>query len=224
MSKKTKTDLENELIATKLQIAALEKSQEQISVDLEAARTEIHRLNRSMEESQKRENIAKRELATLEDHANQSAEILLRLSRFLTRLAPVFKEKRLTLVNPVVKHLFADDMSLSAFVDEYSDDIVALLNLAPAPGPFETSLFKFRPIPTKDDFAEFDVKLMDLGPKKLNVIKVIREHLSHLSLKGAKMMSEVPSGTVIATLPFGEASSMCKALEEVGAEAKIEEK
>ena len=71
-----------------------------------------------------------------------------------------------------------------------------------------------------EEKTEFDVELTDVGAKKINVIKVIRE-ITSLGLKEAKDLVEAAPKTVKEAVSKDEAEDIKKKLEEAGAKVTI---
>lgn len=67
-----------------------------------------------------------------------------------------------------------------------------------------------------EEKTEFDVIIKDAGPKKIEVIKVIRQ-LVNLSLTEAKAMAETADAKVLAAVGKDAAMEAKKKLEEAGA-------
>ncbi|HRT68022.1 MAG TPA: ribosomal protein L7/L12, partial [Bacteroidota bacterium] len=67
---------------------------------------------------------------------------------------------------------------------------------------------------------EFSVELTEIGPNKLNVIKVIRE-LTQLGLKDAKDLVEAAPKLVKESVSKAEAEEMKKKIEETGAKVTL---
>ncbi len=88
---------------------------------------------------------------------------------------------------------------------------VAAVPGAGAPGAAEEA---------KEEKTEFDVVIKDAGPKKIQVIKVIRQ-LTNLGLKEAKQVAETPGAKVLEGVPKEEAEAAKAKLEEVGAVVEI---
>ncbi len=74
--------------------------------------------------------------------------------------------------------------------------------------------------PAVEEKTEFDVELTEIGPQKLNVIKVVRE-LTGLGLKEAKDLVEAAPKVLKEGVSKEEAESIKKKLEEVGAKVTI---
>jgi large subunit ribosomal protein L7/L12 len=71
-----------------------------------------------------------------------------------------------------------------------------------------------------EEKTEFDVLIKDAGPKKIEVIKVIRQ-LVTLSLTEAKALAETPDGKVLAAVGKDAAMDAKKRLEEAGAVIEV---
>lgn len=73
---------------------------------------------------------------------------------------------------------------------------------------------------TAEEQTEFDVILTVIGPKKINVIKVVRE-VTSLGLKEAKEVVDSAPKAVKEAVSKEEAETVKGKLEEVGATAEI---
>ena len=71
-----------------------------------------------------------------------------------------------------------------------------------------------------EEKTEFDVVIKDAGPKKIEVIKVIRT-LVNLSLTEAKALAETAGGTVLSAVGKEAAMDAKKKLEEAGATIEV---
>ena len=71
-----------------------------------------------------------------------------------------------------------------------------------------------------EEKTEFDVFIKDAGPKKIEVIKVIRQLVS-LSLTEAKTLAETADGKVLAAVGKDAAMDAKKKLEEAGAVIEV---
>ena len=71
-----------------------------------------------------------------------------------------------------------------------------------------------------EETTEFDVVLKDAGPKKIEVIKVIRQ-LTSLGLVEAKTMAETVGGKVLAAVGKDAAADAKAKLEAAGAVVEI---
>lgn len=74
--------------------------------------------------------------------------------------------------------------------------------------------------PAEEEKTEFDVILSDVGPNKIQVIKVVRE-LTQLGLKEAKDLVEAAPKAVKQGVSKQEAESIKAKLEAVGAKVEI---
>lgn len=72
----------------------------------------------------------------------------------------------------------------------------------------------------EEEQTEFTVHLTEIGPKKINVIKVVRE-VTSLGLKEAKDLVESAPSAVKEAIPKDEAEALKKKFEDVGAKAEI---
>jgi large subunit ribosomal protein L7/L12 len=71
-----------------------------------------------------------------------------------------------------------------------------------------------------EEQTEFDVILSEIGEKKINVIKVVRE-VTSLGLKEAKDLVEAAPKPIKEGVPKEEAEAIRKKFEEVGAKVEI---
>ena len=71
-----------------------------------------------------------------------------------------------------------------------------------------------------EEKTEFDVVIKDPGPKKIEVIKVIRQLVS-LSLTEAKTLAETADGKVLSAVGKDAAMDAKKKLEEAGAAVEV---
>ncbi len=71
-----------------------------------------------------------------------------------------------------------------------------------------------------EEKTEFDVVIKDPGPKKIEVIKVIRQ-LVNLSLTEAKAMAETADGKIMVAVGKDAAMDAKKKLEEAGAVIEV---
>jgi len=76
------------------------------------------------------------------------------------------------------------------------------------------------PAPVEEK-TEFNVILSEVGDKKINVIKVVRE-VTSLGLKEAKDLVESAPKPIKEGVPKDEAESIRKKFEEVGAKVQIQ--
>lgn len=71
-----------------------------------------------------------------------------------------------------------------------------------------------------EEKTEFDVVIKDAGPKKIEVIKVIRQ-LTSLALGEAKALAETPGSKVLSGVGKDAAQDAKKKLEEAGAVVEL---
>ena len=74
--------------------------------------------------------------------------------------------------------------------------------------------------PVEEEKTEFNVILKEIGDKKINVIKAVRE-VTSLGLKEAKDLVESAPATVKEAVSKDEAESIKKKFEEAGAKVEI---
>jgi large subunit ribosomal protein L7/L12 len=72
-----------------------------------------------------------------------------------------------------------------------------------------------------EEKTEFDVLIKDAGPKKIEVIKVIRQIVVGLSLTEAKALAETADGKVLSAVGKDAAMDAKKKLEEAGAVVEV---
>ncbi|MFL7890719.1 MAG: 50S ribosomal protein L7/L12 [Anaerolineales bacterium] len=72
----------------------------------------------------------------------------------------------------------------------------------------------------EEEKTEFDVVIKDAGPKKIEVIKAIRQ-LTSLGLKEAKDLAETPDGKVLEGVGKEAASDAKSKLEAAGASVEL---
>ncbi len=72
----------------------------------------------------------------------------------------------------------------------------------------------------EEEKTEFDIQLTDVGAKKINVIKVVRE-VTSLGLKEAKDLVESAPTKVKEGVSKEEAGEIVKKFEEAGAKAEL---
>ncbi len=77
------------------------------------------------------------------------------------------------------------------------------------------------PAEAAEEKTEFDVVIKDAGPKKIEVIKVIRT-LVNLSLTEAKTLAETPGSKVLSAVSKEAAMDAKKKLEEAGAVVEVQ--
>jgi large subunit ribosomal protein L7/L12 len=74
--------------------------------------------------------------------------------------------------------------------------------------------------PAVEEQTEFDVILAEIGPKKINVIKVVRE-VTSLGLKEAKDLVDGAPKAIKEGVPKEEAEQIKKKFEEAGATVEV---
>ena len=77
------------------------------------------------------------------------------------------------------------------------------------------------PAEQAEEKTEFDVVLKEVGAKKLNVIKVVREVKSGLGLKEAKDLVDNAPSTLAEGVTKDAAEELKKKFEEAGAEIEV---
>ena len=75
-------------------------------------------------------------------------------------------------------------------------------------------------VPPAEEKTTFDVILKEIGPQKIQVIKVVRS-LTDLGLKEAKALVDGAPNPVKTEIPKEEAEEVKKKLEEVGAKVEL---
>ena len=71
-----------------------------------------------------------------------------------------------------------------------------------------------------EEKSEFDVVLAEVGPSKMNVIKIVK-NLTGLGLKEAKAVVDGAPGSIKEAVPTEEAQKMKAELEEAGAKIEL---
>ncbi len=71
-----------------------------------------------------------------------------------------------------------------------------------------------------EEKTEFDVELVEHGPKKINVIKVVRSATGLGLVDAKKLVDDAPS-IIKEALPKEEAEALQKELEEAGAKVEL---
>jgi large subunit ribosomal protein L7/L12 len=75
--------------------------------------------------------------------------------------------------------------------------------------------------PVAEEKTEFSVVIKDIGEKKVQVIKTVRE-ITNLGLKEAKdLVESAPNAVVVENVPQDEANTVKAKLEEAGATVEI---
>ncbi len=91
---------------------------------------------------------------------------------------------------------------------------------AVAAGPSAAAPAAAEAAPVVEEQTEFDAVLTEVGPNKINVIKVVRE-LTGLGLKEAKAVVDEAPKAVKEGVSREEADAVAKKLEEVGAKVQV---
>jgi len=110
-------------------------------------------------------------------------------------------------------------LELAEYIKEFEDryGIKAEMAVMPAAGMVAAPAADAEEAEEKTDF---DIILKTVGPKKINVIKVVRE-VTDLGLKEAKAVVDAVPGEVKKGVSKEEAEEIKKKFEEVGAEIEI---
>jgi large subunit ribosomal protein L7/L12 len=102
---------------------------------------------------------------------------------------------------------------VKALEEKWGVSAAAPVAVAAAGGPASAA----EPVEEK---TEFDVVIKDAGPKKIEVIKVIRQ-LTSLGLGEAKTLAETAGGKVLSAVGKDAANDAKKKLEEAGASIEL---
>lgn len=105
---------------------------------------------------------------------------------------------------------------VKAFEEEFGISAAAPVAYAPVAGAPAAAA----EAPAEEEQTEFDVILAEVGDKKIQVIKVVRE-LTGLGLKEAKDLVDGAPKPVKEKVNKGEAQNIKAKLEEVGAKVEI---
>ena len=101
--------------------------------------------------------------------------------------------------------------------EKWGVSAAAAVAAGPAAGPAATTVDTPAVV---EEQTEFDAVLTEVGPNKINVIKVVRE-LTGLGLKEAKAVVDEAPKAVKEGVSREEADSVAKKLEEVGAKVQV---
>ena len=74
--------------------------------------------------------------------------------------------------------------------------------------------------PAEEEKTEFEVRIVEIGPNKINVIKAVRE-VTSLGLREVKELVESAPAAVREDAPKDEADSIKSKLEEAGAVVEV---
>ena len=89
-----------------------------------------------------------------------------------------------------------------------------------AAGPAAAAPIEAEPAPVAEEQTEFDAILSEVGPNKINVIKVVRE-LTGLGLKEAKAVVDEAPRPIKEAVSKEEAQKIADKMAEVGAKVTI---
>jgi large subunit ribosomal protein L7/L12 len=89
-----------------------------------------------------------------------------------------------------------------------------------ASGPAAAVAVEAAPVPVVEEQTEFDAVLSEVGPNKINVIKVVRE-LTGLGLKEAKAVVDEAPKAIKEAVSKEEAQRISDKMAEVGAKVTI---
>lgn len=98
--------------------------------------------------------------------------------------------------------------------------VTAAAPVAVAAGPGAAALAAAPAAPEVEEQTEFTVTLKEIGPNKINVIKVIRE-ITSLGLKEAKDLVEAAPKVVKEAVNKEEAANLKQKIEATGAVAEV---
>ena len=99
--------------------------------------------------------------------------------------------------------------------DEFGVTAAAPVAVAAAPSAGEAAA-----APAEEEKSEFEVRIVEIGPNKINVIKAVRE-VTSLGLREAKELVESAPAAVKEDAPKDEADSIKAKLEEAGAVVEV---
>jgi large subunit ribosomal protein L7/L12 len=105
---------------------------------------------------------------------------------------------------------------VKALETELGVSAAAAMPMMAAPGAASSTA-----APVAEEKTEFNVILSEVGDKKINVIKVVRE-VTSLGLKEAKDLVESAPKPIKEGVPKDEAEAIRKKFEEVGAKVAIQ--
>lgn len=99
--------------------------------------------------------------------------------------------------------------------------ISAAAPVAVAAAPAAAAAPEAAAAPAVEEKTEFTVVLKDGGPKKIQVIKVVRELIQGLGLKEAKDLVESAPRPILENVPKDQAEAAKQKLEEAGAVVEL---
>ena len=100
--------------------------------------------------------------------------------------------------------------------EKWGVSAAAAVAAGPAAGP---AAVETAPVVVEEQ-TEFDAVLTEVGPNKINVIKVVRE-LTGLGLKEAKAVVDEAPKAIKEGVSKDEAEAIAKKMEEVGAKVQV---
>lgn len=106
---------------------------------------------------------------------------------------------------------------VKALEDEFGITAAAPVAVAAAPMAGGAAI---EAAPAEEEKTEFDVRLQEIGPNKINVIKAVRE-ITSLGLREAKELVESAPARVKEGIAKDEAESAKSKLEEAGAVVEV---
>ncbi len=101
--------------------------------------------------------------------------------------------------------------------EKWGVSAAAAVAAGPAAGPAAAATEVAAPV---EEQTEFDAVLTEVGPNKINVIKVVRE-LTGLGLKEAKAVVDEAPKAIKEGVSKDEAEAIAKKMEEVGAKVQV---
>ena len=113
----------------------------------------------------------------------------------------------------LLRLLRGDKIDWKKIEEEFGVTAAAPIAVAAASGGGESA--------AAEEKTEFTVMLTEIGAKKINVIKAVRE-VTSLGLKEAKDLVESAPKAVKEDIPKDEADAIVKKFEEVGAKAELQ--
>jgi len=102
---------------------------------------------------------------------------------------------------------------VKAIEEEFGVSAAAMVASAPAAGAAAAA-------PAEEEKTEFNVVLTDVGPNKINVIKVVRE-ITGLGLAESKAMTETANAVIKENVAKAAAEEMVAKFKEAGATAQL---
>jgi len=123
-----------------------------------------------------------------------------------------------TIISDIEKLNVLELVQLSKTLQEkWGVSAAAAVAAAPVAGGAAVATEAAAPV---EEQTEFDAVLIDVGPNKINVIKVVRE-LTGLGLKEAKAVVDEAPKAIKEAVSKDEAEAIAKKMEEVGAKVTV---